>query len=248
MKKYRVYPERGDLVVVKITEVNPHSVFVKLIEYEQDGLIHISEVSRRWVRNIRKQVRVGEVKVAYVLGVDGRSVNLSLKRVNEGQKKLTLEEWNKEKKAEKFLEKLSKEMQIPMDELYENVAFPFQKEFGTTFDGFETALKEPEKINSLLDKKYSQKVINIANQLITLKEVKLESKAIIRIPTPAGITKLKEILTSEEKVKISYISAPRYKIEVFAPEYKSGKEIMKTKINELKEKIEAVGGSFSIEE
>ena len=67
IKKYKEFPEEGELVVVKIMEVNPHSVFAKLLEYNKDGLIHISEISRTWVRNIKKHVRVGEVKVAQVL-------------------------------------------------------------------------------------------------------------------------------------------------------------------------------------
>ena len=247
MRKYKKFPEEGELVIVKIIEVHPHSVFAKLIEYNIDGLIHISEISRTWVRNIKKYVRAGEIRVAQVLGNEGKTINLSLKRVNESQKKMVLEEWNKEKKAEKFLETLSKSTNIPLNEIYEKVAFPFQKELGTAFDGFKLALKEPEKLKSIIDEKYIAGVKEIAKKFIKLKEVKLESKISVSVFAPNGIDVIKKALKSEDKIKITYLSAPHYKIEVFAPEYKTGKEKMRAKLSEIQSVVEKSGGLFSLE-
>ena len=45
MVKRRGLPQPGELVIVKISKINPHSAFAYLEEYGTEGMIHISEVS-----------------------------------------------------------------------------------------------------------------------------------------------------------------------------------------------------------
>ena len=85
-------PGRNELVVATIQEVTKHGCYVSLDEYNrQKAYVHISEISRTWVKNIRTHVREGQRIVAKVLRVDPRKgqIDLSIKRVPEQMKKLT---------------------------------------------------------------------------------------------------------------------------------------------------------------
>ena len=65
------YPDRNELVVVKVTQILDYGVFAELLEYgNAKGFIHISNVSSSWVKNIRNVVKSNQVRVAKVLNID----------------------------------------------------------------------------------------------------------------------------------------------------------------------------------
>ena len=78
------WPEVGDLVVATVQRIVGYGAYVTLDEYEdKEGLLHISEISSSWVRNIRNHVRERQKVVLQVLRVDAAhgQVDLSLRRV-----------------------------------------------------------------------------------------------------------------------------------------------------------------------
>ncbi len=77
-------PEVGDLVVTTVTRVEDYGAYVKLDEFSGiEGLVHISEISTTWVRNIREHARQGQKLVLKVLRVSSQrnQIDLSLRRV-----------------------------------------------------------------------------------------------------------------------------------------------------------------------
>ena len=65
------WPEVGDLVVATIVRIVGHGANVVLDEHNgKEGLLHISEISSRWVRNIRNHVRERQKAVLQVQRVD----------------------------------------------------------------------------------------------------------------------------------------------------------------------------------
>src|SRR5207249_2411365 len=80
--------------------------YVKLDEYAGiEGLVHISEISTTWVRNIRDHARAGQKLVLKVLRVNPQrnQIDLSLRRVTGRDKSEQKLEWKKERKAEATL-------------------------------------------------------------------------------------------------------------------------------------------------
>ena len=73
MPKYQV----GDIVTVSVTGVEKYGIFVGLDEY-QSGLIHISEISSGFVRNVNDYVNLGEVIRAKVLEIDEDTLHVKL--------------------------------------------------------------------------------------------------------------------------------------------------------------------------
>lgn len=74
----------GQIVEGKITGIQPYGAFVAL-EHHVSGLIHISEISDGFVKDISKFVTVGDVVKLKVLECDDKSshVKLSLKALQK---------------------------------------------------------------------------------------------------------------------------------------------------------------------
>lgn len=73
----------GDIVNVKITGIVGYGAFAELDDYT--GLIHISEFSDNYVKNIHEFVHVGDEIRARVLNIDekAKKVNLSYKQLHK---------------------------------------------------------------------------------------------------------------------------------------------------------------------
>ncbi|MHA2398111.1 MAG: hypothetical protein ACXADU_04385 [Promethearchaeota archaeon] len=68
VKSRAKFPKEGEFVVAKVTDIENQYVYVDLIDFEglpseetARGMIHISEISSRWIKNIRTFVRPGHV-------------------------------------------------------------------------------------------------------------------------------------------------------------------------------------------
>ena len=83
MKKINV----GEVIEAKVTGVETYGIFVSLDEY-YSGLIHISEVSHNFVKDIHDYVKIGDTINVEVIGVDSENfhLNLSIKNINYKQK------------------------------------------------------------------------------------------------------------------------------------------------------------------
>ncbi|MCJ7479305.1 MAG: S1 RNA-binding domain-containing protein [Candidatus Nanohaloarchaeota archaeon QJJ-7] len=249
MRFFSDLPEEGEFVVIEIQEIHEHSASANLMGYDESGLLHISEVSRSWVRDISQHLDEGERTVAQVVEVeDDDTVNLSLKRVNDNQKREAMDEWNKEKKADKFLNKVADRTGKDVEELYEEIAFPFQKEYGTTFEGFEYAAMEEVDFDSLgIDGGLAEAITEVANENISLKQVDMEGEMTIEVPGGKGVDAVKDALDVGEKAEISYVSAPQYSITVWGRNAEDAKERMDKTLDSVRESIEESGGTFSFE-
>ncbi len=65
------YPKVDDLVVVEVKSIEEMGAYVALKEYNDiEGMILLSELSRRRIRSINKIIRVGRLEVVVVLRVD----------------------------------------------------------------------------------------------------------------------------------------------------------------------------------
>lgn len=84
--EYRV--KTGDIIDVTITGIQPYGAFASLPDHTS-GLIHISEISDKFVRSVESFVHVGEVIRVKVIDIDEEShqAKLSLKAVHTAKRK-----------------------------------------------------------------------------------------------------------------------------------------------------------------
>lgn len=79
MSKYK----KGRIARGVVSGIESYGIFVKFDEY-YSGLIHISEVSHKFVKNINDFVSVGDIIYAEIIDVDEEhfQLKLSIKNIN----------------------------------------------------------------------------------------------------------------------------------------------------------------------
>jgi len=221
MVKRKGYPSIGEKVIVTVINITPYSATCKLEEYPgKEGMIHISEVSGKWVRDIKKFVKLNKTYVAKVVRVfeEKGHINLSLKRVPKIEKTRKMQDYKREQKAEKILERIAKKEKLSLDEAYEKIGFELQEKFGEMFEAFDIASKSPEAlINRGISKKWVNTIHEISKESIQRKKVKIKVKLEVKFFTGDGVEKLKSFLnnlTNKYRLNIKYISAPLYNVEI----------------------------------
>lgn len=123
MARVGEFPEEGELVVCTVQNVKNFGAFVTLDEYGgKEGFIHVRDVATGWVKYIRDYVREGQKVVCKVLGVDSTKghIDLSLKSVNEHQRREKVQQWKNETKAEKLLEIVATRLEKTVDQCWED--------------------------------------------------------------------------------------------------------------------------------
>ena len=75
--KYRL----DDIIKVQITSIVPYGIFVNA-DYGYTGLIHISEITGGYVKDISKYFKVGNELEAKIIGIDEEKKHLSLSTKN----------------------------------------------------------------------------------------------------------------------------------------------------------------------
>ncbi len=73
----------GDIVKGQVTGVTPYGVFVSL-EDDYTGLVHISEVSDKFVKNLTEMFNIGDIINVKVVDIDEdkSQVKLSIKKID----------------------------------------------------------------------------------------------------------------------------------------------------------------------
>lgn len=142
------YPEIESLVMVNVRTIADMGAYVSLLEYNNiEGLILLSELSRRRIRSINKLIRVGRNEVAMVLRVDKEKgyIDLSKRRVSPEDVAACEDRFNKAKAVHGVLRHLAERRKYRLEELYERIAWPLYKRYGHAFDAFKIALAEEQQ-------------------------------------------------------------------------------------------------------
>ncbi len=247
MKWYKEIPDEGDLVVITLTDIDQNSAYAELDEYEDlSGLIHISEVSRSWVQDINKELSEGEKTVAQVVEAeDENNISLSIKRVNDKQKREAMSRWNKEQKAEEFIEQVAEKLGMDKETAIEEIAFPMQRKFDSSFHGFEISVGKEDQLEDLFDEETLTAVQEVAEDNIDLKKEKLEGEIELRFNQSNGLERIKKAVANDhEGVEIKYVSAPNYSITAWGRTKELAKKKMDKTLDQVRNKAEELDGEF----
>ena len=73
----------GNIVKGEVTGIEPYGIFIKL-NNNYKGLIHISEITNNFVKNINNYVNIGEKIYVKIIDVDinNKNLRLSIKGLN----------------------------------------------------------------------------------------------------------------------------------------------------------------------
>ena len=253
--QYTGWPEPGELVVGKVDDIENFGVFVDLEEYKgKRGLVHVSEVASGWIKNVRDHVTEGSTVVAKVLEIDegSQQIDLSIKDVNEHQRKEKIQEWKNEQKADAW-------MAIAFDEdladdRYREVVTALLTEFETLYDAFEeAAIHGTEAFADIdLDDNDIAAVVETARENVSVPYVTVSGYVDIRCPSGDGVDAIRDALDAatgngtlpdEVELSVAYVGAPEYRIRVRAPDYKTAEAELEESAGRARAAIESEGGT-----
>ena len=234
---YRGLPRSGELVVCTVNKVMDFGAFVSLDEFEnREGLIHISEVASGWVKYIRDHVREGQKVVCKVLNVNPERghIDLSLKDVNEHQRRAKIRSWKMDQKAEKWLSRAAGQLGLGNDEL-EKLEETLLGKFHSYYAIFEELAENGEVALSGMDLRadVAKELARTASENIKAPHVSITGYLDITCPQPDGVDVIKKAIKEALKVEddvqmeVIYVGAPRYRIKVTTEDYKAAENAMR---------------------
>ncbi|MEM3653507.1 MAG: translation initiation factor IF-2 subunit alpha [Candidatus Bathyarchaeia archaeon] len=248
------YPEVGDLVVATVSKIVDYGAYVKLDEYnEKEGLVHISEISSTWVKNIRDHLKEGQKVVLKVLRVnpEREQIDLSLRRVTRREKTEKMIEWKKQRKAESILERVAEKLNADQTML-EKIKETLIENFESIYDALEEVLESGEEalIGAGIPEDWAKALAELAKTKIKVKKAQLRAIVEITCKNPDGIDAIKSALMNAKKVRkprgaqirIYTIGAPRYCFEVITENYIQAEKLLTSAIKEALISIESLGG------
>ncbi|MDI3483257.1 MAG: translation initiation factor 2 subunit 1 [Candidatus Methanomethylophilaceae archaeon] len=255
MARAQDYPESGELVVCTVKSVKNFGAFVSLDEYgDKEGFVHVRDVATGWVKYIRDYIREGQKIVCKVLEVDPDRghIDLSLKSVNEHQRREKIQQWKNENKAEKLLGIVAERLGIDLEKAYEEFGYNIIEEYETLYGAFESIASAPEEFRRENKGDWVETLIEVAVENVTPPYVQIE--AILELTNPAsdGVEKVREALfkvkseREDVKIKVQYVGAPRYRVVITADEYKKAEDVLKNVATQALNSITASGGEGSL--
>jgi len=248
------YPEEGELVVATVTSIRNFGAFVKLDEFaDREAFIHLSEVAAGWVKYIRDHIREGQKIVARVLRVDPSKaqIDLSLKRINDHQRREKVQAWKNEQRAMRLVEQVATTLGKPGDETLDLVGPPLIEKYGSLFTAFEIASADPKRFQKDVEKSaWATAFLKVARENIVPPHVTILGTLEVSDPAPDGVDHVRVALAAAEAtdpsaVEVQYVGAPRYRIRVQASQYKQAEETLKRATDAALKSIKAAGGEGS---
>jgi len=247
------WPEVGDLIIATVEAVTDYGAYVKLDEYDKKGLLHISEVSSSWIRNIRDFVREGQKVVLKVLRVDMEKghIDLSLRRVTKRERIEKIMSWKRERKAEALIRGVAEKTGLSVEEVYEKAGAPMEKEYGL-YEGFEKAVKEGVEVLTKIGvpEELATALAEVAKERIRVPMVKVKGIVELRCIKPNGVKIIQDAFLNAKKaeksrdIKLRFyvVAAPKYCIEVLAENYKYAEDILQRVAQNVVSSIVKAGG------
>ena len=244
-------PKIGELVLCKVKRVTPFAAWCNLDEYENvEGMIHISEVAGKWVRDIREFVKQDKQYVAKVVRIerDKNFVNLSLKRVSSSEEKSKMNYIRRTHRANRIFGQTAQEMGKTIEQAQKEVGFLLQEKFGELFTAFDEIKRNHAVLDNLgISKKWKDVLIAVVEKTMKDKEIILKVDIDAKSYDSNGLEKVKSVFSELKKdnISIRYISAPKYRVELKTINPKSDEKKLKNILESVMKKAKETNVEIS---
>ncbi|KAK1641081.1 eukaryotic translation initiation factor 2 alpha subunit [Colletotrichum phormii] len=252
------YPEIDEFVMVNVKQIAEMGAYVKLLEYDNiDGMILLSELSRRRIRSIQKLIRVGRNEVVVVLRVDKEKgyIDLSKRRVSPEDIIKCEERYNKGKMVHSIMRHVAEKTLTPIEQLYETIAWPLNKKYGHAIDAFKLSITNVEVWNDATfpTEAVSEELKSYIAKRLTPQPTKVRADVEVTCFGYEGIDAVKNALRTAEarnddqtQVKVRLVSPPLYVLTSTCLDKNLGITRLEEAIVEIRNSIEAAGGSLVV--
>ncbi|XP_033332831.1 eukaryotic translation initiation factor 2 subunit alpha [Megalopta genalis] len=260
------YPEVEDVVMVNVRSIAEMGAYVHLLEYNNiEGMILLSELSRRRIRSINKLIRVGKTEPVVVIRVDKEKgyIDLSKRRVSAEDVEKCTERYAKAKAVNSILRHVAELLQYDSDdqleELYQKTAWHFEEKYkkqkASAYDFFKQSVLDPSILAECgLDEHTKEVLLKNIKRKLTSQAVKIRADVEVACYGYEGIDAVKTALkaglalsTDELPIKINLIAPPLYVMTTSTPEKQDGLKALNDAINAIQGKITTLGGVFNVQ-
>jgi len=259
------FPEIEDVVMVNVRSIADMGAYVHLLEYNNiEGMILLSELSRRRIRSINKLIRVGRTEPVVVIRVDKDKgyIDLSKRRVSPEDIERCTEVFSKGKAVNSILRHVAQIMEFKtneqLEDLYKQTAWHFEaktKKKGSSYDWFKQAVQDPTLLDECnLDEQIKKVLLEQINIKLTQQAVKIRADIEVSCYTYDGIDAVKDALragiacsTEVVPIRINLIAPPLYVMTASTTEKAEGLKIVGEACEAVEKRISGVGGSFNFQ-
>lgn len=252
------YPEIDSFVMVNVKSIQEMGAYVKLLEYDNiDGMILLSELSRRRIRSIQKLIRVGRNEVVVVLRVDKEKgyIDLSKRRVSPEDIDKCEERYNKSKMVHSIMRHVAEKTNTPIEQLYEDIGWPLNKKYGHAIDAFKLSITNPEVWNEVTFKSevIKDELHTYISKRLTPQPTKVRADIEVTCFGYDGIDAVKDALRTAEakssqdtQVKVKLVSPPLYVLTCQTLDKNIGISILEDAIKAIDSSIRSAQGSCAV--
>lgn len=228
------------------------------LEYDGiEGMILLSELSRRRIRSVQKLIRVGRNEVVVVMRVDPDKgyIDLSKRRVSAEEVVKCEEQYEKGRAVDSILTQVAKRRNVPTESLYEQVAWPLQRKYGHAYEAFKLSIQEPEVVFGPLDIEadtLAELKHTIARRL-TPKPVKVRADIEVRCFAYNGIEAIRKALKAGEAlsteavpIKVRLVAPPLYVMSTTSTDKSAAIETMEKAVEAINQTITEEKGDMLV--
>lgn len=260
------FPEVDEVVMVQVKRVAEMGAYVQLLEYNNvEGMILLSELTRRRIRSVSKLIKVGRIEPVMVLRVDKEKgyIDLSKRRVSPEDVQACEDKYSKSKMVHSIMRHVSETTSTNLHSLYVNLGWPLYAKFGHAFNAFKLIVSDPDSIISDIDSPSSEVITESVKQALvrdicrrmTPQPLKIRADIELTCFSGDGIESIKmamraaeKVSTKECKVKVSLIASPLYVVTTQTLNKESGMTVIQTAIEEAKICINLNRGKLVLKE
>lgn len=260
------FPEVEDVVMVNVRSIAEMGAYVDLLEYNDiEGMILLSELSRRRIRSINKLIRIGRNECVVVIRVDKEKgyIDLSKRRVSPEDIVRCEEKFAKAKAVNSILRHVADILGYTtneqLEDLYRKTAWYFEEKYkkqGSAYDSFKLAVNDPSILNECnLDDVTKEKLLTHIKRRLMPQAVKVRADIEVGCCTYEGIDAVKNALragiacsTEDMPIKINLIAPPGYVVTAQTMDRDKGLERLNEALKKIEDSIKAAGGIFTIQQ
>ncbi|HDR53373.1 MAG TPA: S1 RNA-binding domain-containing protein [archaeon] len=237
--KKKGFPEEGDVVLITITRIAPHAAFANLDEYEGlEGILHVSEISKTWVKNIKSHLQTGQQLVAKVFQVKTQEkfIQLSVRRMSEYDMRAKWDQVRRAKKVDNMIDLLVKQTGKTPEQVYQSL-LPLEQKFGELYFALEDMKKEGRKAfkGAKFPVWLEDLLWSLVEKTIVLPQVEVAGVIKLESRDGRGIEKVKSVL--EGIPEVSYLGSSRYGIRKIGTDYKEAEKLMDADLATIQKRL-----------
>mmetsp|Transcript_10464 Transcript_10464/g.18283 ORF Transcript_10464/g.18283 Transcript_10464/m.18283 type:complete len:331 (-) Transcript_10464:790-1782(-) len=262
------FPEVDEVVMVEVTKIAEMGAYVRLLEYNGvEGMILLSELSRRRIRSINKLIKVGRQEPVMVLRVDKDKgyIDLSKRRVSPEDSAHGEDKYQKSKMVHSIIKHVAEVTSSDLEELYRKVGWPLYRIYGHCFEAMKTMVaddgagvfKRLEEDNEgpieVLTQEVKDLFLKNIKRRMTPQPVKIRADVELTCFQYDGIEHIKAAMrcaeaasTEECTVKMKLVAPPLYVLTTFSLDKVKGVELLTSACEACQKSIEAARGKLVI--